>query len=1435
MDLDSEDTWSDTSEEEEAVTNMPLLSRAYQMEMFNHSMKENIIAVMATGSGKTQVAKLRMEAELERSPGKMVWFTAPTVVLAYQQYRFLSQQLPAFQFRLITGMDSVDYWTTKDVWDVVLHKIQVVVSTPAVLNQALDYGFISLADISLLVFDEAHHGVKESAQNKIMTVHYHPYNVPGSDFQLPHILGLSASPITRKAASEKTVLEKNLNAICRTPLQQLDEYTAFVNMPEVIRLTYSAADQPPSKYYFALASVVSGININDDPIMKTLRTTDNPKAQSKLEKILKKNSTPAMTELRSLERSSRDIQENLGNWACDMLIKNCVEKVEKKELVILDQSAANSSPSQYYRFIKSCLQPLHEQILCNGLTISAEHDISPKVQMLLAFLQNEHCPDLSCLIFVKARNTAWLLAEVLNNHSLTRGSYKAFSFMGVRIPSHEGIFDFADLRLQHDNLERFRRGELNVCVATSVLEEGIDVPAMNLVICFDERPTFRSFIQSRGRARQKSSRLVLFQETAVKLQQWQALEDEMTQEYEDSLRELEERQRIENVHESDGEIFRVESTGATLTYSGSRQLLARFCAKLPRTDESEQSSPIFCVEGEPGVEVAAKVYLPTTLPPGLQNAESKFSWRTEKKAKQDAAFQAYLALYKAGLVTEHLLPPEWPKEADTNCSIEQKDSDDAIEKRESDYNVQSQQDPWPMLMELWTTSDIVYAHRLKVEAADCAYPTMLLLLPQKISSLNFPLVTTSSSWMQVSVSSGMEIHEFPKDLGRDITFLVLETVLGRRLQHLQKELLPFLLVPDLDLPSIRDWYQRASSNTSMSNFLETGSVHEKQYLVLSRNHHVPHVWQPVVQQKDANHHGQQLERTDGMTEIVATRLPRRLDYLTLPASTSSDTSTLLPVEDCSVLGLPVEYGRLMLLIPSITHMLEVALRTMEACKGPLLSLGFDSVDLVSEAITLPGTGSRNYQRLEFLGDVLLKFYSSLQVFVDSPNHPEGQLTLYRGRIINNARLQRATRAIGLDQYLTRTRFAANQWSIGVRDPRVRARKPPQKRLSSKTLADVVEALIGAASLSGIRSEDKEAKVLSVLSLFIDEVQWKPMSENIAKFQPPEVPSSQKHEALKPVESLIGYTFANHGFLVQALTQSAFGGHALSSYDRLEFLGDAVLDCIVSPKLFHSSLQLDPGQMTIRHHALVSHVTLAFFALQTSATRSTYDVQTDLCTKQTVSSERTETVYLPDHIRRIGNSLAPLQRRATLAAYEEVRSSVLASFETGKKFPWSALSRVGAPKCYSDVVESILGAVFLDSRGDMTACEAVLEQMGYMKLVRRLTTDKGIDVLHPEQALAHAFTKYDLIAQERKRTTTTLGDSGSGSWRCKVMVEGERIAFVKGATCKEEAQCCAAEKALAVANRKRKWETVEQQADGDGEDDDENDDEEGRDREEEMSD
>jgi ERCC4-related helicase len=59
-----------------------------------------------------------------------------------------------------------------------------------------------------------------------------------------------------------------------------------------------------------------------------------------------------------------------------------------------------------------------------------------------------------------------------------------------------------------ETLQKFRSGDLNTIV-TSVLEEGMDVKKCNLVIRFDEIPEFRSYVQSKGRARAKPSKFIV--------------------------------------------------------------------------------------------------------------------------------------------------------------------------------------------------------------------------------------------------------------------------------------------------------------------------------------------------------------------------------------------------------------------------------------------------------------------------------------------------------------------------------------------------------------------------------------------------------------------------------------------------------------------------------------------------------------------------------------------------------------------------------------------------------------------------------------------------------------------------------------------------------------------------------------------------------------
>lgn len=60
---------------------------------------------------------------------QIAWFLVPTVALAAQQHAVLSENIPAFQARLLSGADGVDRWSEQSIWDEVLENIRIVVST----------------------------------------------------------------------------------------------------------------------------------------------------------------------------------------------------------------------------------------------------------------------------------------------------------------------------------------------------------------------------------------------------------------------------------------------------------------------------------------------------------------------------------------------------------------------------------------------------------------------------------------------------------------------------------------------------------------------------------------------------------------------------------------------------------------------------------------------------------------------------------------------------------------------------------------------------------------------------------------------------------------------------------------------------------------------------------------------------------------------------------------------------------------------------------------------------------------------------------------------------------------------------------------------------------------------------------------------------------
>jgi ERCC4-related helicase len=170
--------------------------------------------------------------------------------------------------------------------------------------------------------------------------------------------------------------------------------------------------------------------------------------------------------------------------------------------------------------------------------------VSAKVEVLMSFLAHQDAERCSGLVFVKQRATVGVLNALLSRHPRTKDRFRCTTFVGLSNSAKRrySIAELLDLKAQREALTELRAKVKNLIVATDVLEEGIDVTACNLVVCFDVPSNLKSFLQRRGRARQEQSTFAILLagngETQDKIPLWQQLEEEMIQLYQDETRLL---------------------------------------------------------------------------------------------------------------------------------------------------------------------------------------------------------------------------------------------------------------------------------------------------------------------------------------------------------------------------------------------------------------------------------------------------------------------------------------------------------------------------------------------------------------------------------------------------------------------------------------------------------------------------------------------------------------------------------------------------------------------------------------------------------------------------------------------------------------------------------------------------------------------------------
>ncbi|KAK4179963.1 putative dicer-like protein [Triangularia setosa] len=1429
---DTKDTsGSQTPSEVKTPPEVVMTARAYQVEMFQESLQRNIIVAMDTGSGKTQVAILRIQEELGRSP-KLIWFLAPTVQLAAQQFEVIEKQIPGVQSRFICGADNVQAWKYKSgVWDAVLTNVRIVVSTYQILfDAAVSHAFVPLESISLLVIDEAHNCIRMNPVARLMRESYAKLKEQGRP--VPHILGLTASPLMRSNLADIETLEQTLDAICRTPSRHRDELLAQVNRPEMKAYIYSNLAEPQNTPSTAsnmtkLIVAIRQMDLTADPHIIRLREENTERSREALKRAIMSRDTQSQKQMRALFARAREMMNNLGPWATEYYINRVVTEVLKSGNS--PASLVNNLRDEEKAYLSATLRRITPEA-----PPSVPDNLSRKVQGLLEILTS-HKGNPVGIIFVTERATTSVLSHILSVHPSLQSRYSVESMVGTsKLPG--GKHSFLDLTRKEDieSLQKFRKGKINLLVATSVLEEGIDVPVCNLVICFDKPNNLKSFIQRRGRARMTESELwLLFEnEQDQSLEEWKVLEQEMKCKYEDDMREIATFEEMEESEASDYPVLKDETTGAQITIHDAKQHLEHFCSTLS-TRKFVSWAPFYIIhdlEGnpidarKPGLRTAT-VNLPVSLSPSLRRAESLRPWPSEAFACKDAAFQAYKKLYEAGLVNQNMLP------------LRETPALQEVEAREGLTRVDLQYNPWPDVAKAWESSTKLFSRRVTISSDDGTHWAQLdLSLPIPVPLVrNHALHAERRSSWAISMDDVPERERVKDD--RDHSYALLNMAYGHRFLVEGKQYPIRLFSPEQEITTdhmaSQEFHRESLANSSQSYLIRDTKSANHPYFFLDWLPKKPSAKLVKKVFKDFD------EAPEDVPYVVAQAFPKKAgqfrripDALVQPLPSGKPYPRVILASQVKVDRIPTVFAHIGLMVPALTAVLGDYLVARDLLKTALRTTGITDLNLVVTAITASGARrSTDYERIEFLGDSILKLCTTINCSAQYLHYPEGFLSASKDKIVSNNRLCKAAKDFGLGRYIISNGYTTDKWRpVYVEDYLERANSPPsleeQKKepkfrmMATKTLADVVEALIGTSHISG-----GITKALACISLFLPEAKWQSIEHGRQVLYDQAPDDEALPVTMQRLEELIGYTFFKKSLLVEAMTHPSYNvQETRASLDRLEFLGDAILDYLVVEALFSlrdplTGLPLENSKLHLLRTALVNADILGFLVMEWAIEEERIDaevVMPDATSSPYISPSSipppeinltTSTAKFPlwSFMRYASHDMGE-HVVSTSARHAALREEILQGLWHGGKYPWAALTRLQAQKFYSDVCESLIGAVWVDS-GDLEECRKLLERIGITGVMRRLVKE-GVHCLHPKEELGSLAGggRVEYIVQEMEDLGGENDVEGKGErgYECGVVFKetGEEVVRVKGGRTKEEARVRGAEGAVAILKARK---------------------------------
>jgi Fanconi anemia group M protein len=448
-------------------------NRAYQQSIVNTSLKRNTLVILPTALGKTVISLL---LSIHRLHGKIL-ILAPTRPLVLQHFesfkRFLLLQHE--EFSVLTGKTPPE--ERESLWK----KATFIFATPQVVRNDIQDGRYTLDDVTLIVFDEAHRARKRYAYTYLAEIYM-------NESKDPRILALTASP-----GQSLDIIKETCEALYIQAVEYRSENDKDV-LPYLPRMSVKWRETKLPASYERIKNLLEKMLDGEISQLKKLQLIPESKRRVSKGELLDLGE-----KLRSaLERTQEKgfLYEAIVLQSVCISLHHALEILTTQDIKVLKKFLTQLGKKESRSARRIVRNPIFKELMEEvEKNLSEEH---PKLGILKRMIQEELFlrPSSRIIVFTQYRETAKKIIDALSQIKNAR----PVRFVGQA--SKLGDSGLSQ-NLQAEILEKFRNGIHNILVATSIAEEGLDIPTVDLVIFYEPVPSEIRSIQRRGRTARK--------------------------------------------------------------------------------------------------------------------------------------------------------------------------------------------------------------------------------------------------------------------------------------------------------------------------------------------------------------------------------------------------------------------------------------------------------------------------------------------------------------------------------------------------------------------------------------------------------------------------------------------------------------------------------------------------------------------------------------------------------------------------------------------------------------------------------------------------------------------------------------------------------------------------------------------------------------------